>query len=298
MYLQNKYTLWYYKIIENSKNRELNIYSEKHHIIPRSLGGSDDKENIAVLTGREHFLCHLLLVRMTTGKNKFKMLRAIEYMSKIPKKIKIYKIHARHFQYIRSEIAKTPVPDSVRKKIGAANKKLYADPEYRKKKSEQIRAFYNTPEGEIVKQKLREANTGRRPSEETRAKMRNRIITDEYRKKQSEKSKGRIQSEETKRKRSESTKGRDNYWCRGKSSWNKGIPNTPEQNAKASAKLKGMKAWNKGIPASEESNLKRKAKQSNIPKPKIECPHCHKIGGQPAMIRHHFDKCKFNIIPT
>lgn len=51
------------------KNRQENPlpageYGEKHHIIPKSLGGSDDKINIVKLTSREHFVGHLLLFKM------------------------------------------------------------------------------------------------------------------------------------------------------------------------------------------------------------------------------------------
>ena len=44
--------------------KPINCYTEKHHIIPKSLGGSDDKCNIVELTAREHFVCHLLLSKM------------------------------------------------------------------------------------------------------------------------------------------------------------------------------------------------------------------------------------------
>lgn len=37
---------------------------EEHHIIPRSLGGTDDKPNLVKLTAKEHFICHLLLTKM------------------------------------------------------------------------------------------------------------------------------------------------------------------------------------------------------------------------------------------
>jgi len=40
-----------------------NGYVEKHHIIPRSLGGTNDKENLVALSGREHYIAHLLLAR-------------------------------------------------------------------------------------------------------------------------------------------------------------------------------------------------------------------------------------------
>lgn len=45
--------------------RTLEGYTEKHHIIPRCLGGSNEQINIAVLTAREHYIAHLLLTKMT-----------------------------------------------------------------------------------------------------------------------------------------------------------------------------------------------------------------------------------------
>lgn len=55
-----------YELIINRSKQRLppEGYVEHHHIIPRCLGGSDDKENIAVLTPEEHFLCHVLLVKI------------------------------------------------------------------------------------------------------------------------------------------------------------------------------------------------------------------------------------------
>jgi hypothetical protein len=41
------------------KNSEGYVYYEKHHIIPRCLGGADDKSNFAYLTAEEHWLAHL-----------------------------------------------------------------------------------------------------------------------------------------------------------------------------------------------------------------------------------------------
>lgn len=56
----------YDKIIENRKQNPLKDgeYGEKHHIIPRSLSGSDNTENLVKLTAREHFICHALLSEM------------------------------------------------------------------------------------------------------------------------------------------------------------------------------------------------------------------------------------------
>lgn len=81
MYLQNKYTKWYNSIISNAQNREIDGYYEKHHIIPRSLGGNDLTENLVKLTAREHLICHLLLTKMTVDAANHKMIRAVFLMS-------------------------------------------------------------------------------------------------------------------------------------------------------------------------------------------------------------------------
>lgn len=58
------YKKHYDKLMERSKTRTLEGYVEKHHIIPRCLGGTDDIANIAILTPEEHFLAHQLLVKI------------------------------------------------------------------------------------------------------------------------------------------------------------------------------------------------------------------------------------------
>jgi len=85
MYLQNKYTRWYYSIIQKAQTRVLpnNTYIEKHHIIPRGLGGNNSKLNIVNLTPREHFVCHLLLTKMTEGNNLYKMRHALGMITNI-----------------------------------------------------------------------------------------------------------------------------------------------------------------------------------------------------------------------
>ena len=55
----------YADIIRRAKERpKPKCYTERHHIVPKSLGGLNKKENLAVLTAREHFICHWLLVKM------------------------------------------------------------------------------------------------------------------------------------------------------------------------------------------------------------------------------------------
>lgn len=74
------YSKIYYKLCERGKIRKLeSCYVETHHIIPRSMGGTDDKENLTVLTYREHFLAHVLLCKMFPFSTK--MLYALVRMS-------------------------------------------------------------------------------------------------------------------------------------------------------------------------------------------------------------------------
>lgn len=54
----------YDKLIEKAKNRHLEEYTEKHHIIPKCLGGEDRQSNLVSLTPEEHYVAHQLLVKM------------------------------------------------------------------------------------------------------------------------------------------------------------------------------------------------------------------------------------------
>lgn len=59
------YLKHYKLLIEKASKRTVdkNIYTERHHIIPRSEGGTDDLSNIVRLYPREHFIAHWLLYR-------------------------------------------------------------------------------------------------------------------------------------------------------------------------------------------------------------------------------------------
>ena len=80
MFKDNKYTKRYSLITVTAKLRETPGYTEKHHIIPQSLGGTNNKENLVYLTAREHFICHWLLVKMVEGDARGKMLYALQGM--------------------------------------------------------------------------------------------------------------------------------------------------------------------------------------------------------------------------
>lgn len=57
----------YQDIINRAKNRPDPPLFEKHHIIPRCLGGLDNPENLVKLTPEEHYVAHQLLVKIYPG---------------------------------------------------------------------------------------------------------------------------------------------------------------------------------------------------------------------------------------
>lgn len=58
------YKKHYDLLIERARARQLTGYVERHHIIPRCIGGTDDKFNLVELTPEEHYVAHQLLVKM------------------------------------------------------------------------------------------------------------------------------------------------------------------------------------------------------------------------------------------
>jgi len=50
-----------------STRKEANLilgYSEQHHIVPKCMGGTNDKTNLVFLSAREHFVIHILLTKI------------------------------------------------------------------------------------------------------------------------------------------------------------------------------------------------------------------------------------------
>ena len=107
MFINNKYKKWYDSIIDRAKNRVLSCYVERHHIIPKSCGGSNDKDNLVPLTAREHYIVHMLLPFCVIKKYKLKMIKGFMYMNVKPKNSKrLYKINSRMYEKFRIEFGK------------------------------------------------------------------------------------------------------------------------------------------------------------------------------------------------
>lgn len=196
MFIINKYKIWYDSIITRAKNRKINGYVEKHHIIPRCVGGIDNESNIVQLTAREHFICHRLLVKFTTGKVKRQMLHALGMFIGDGKNTK------RNLSSIQYEIARKSISqarigrkhsDETRKKISESrigklpwNKGLVGVQSMNENTKNNLSLLYKNKtyeerfgdKSEIIKNKISKSKighkagmTGKKHSEETRKKM-------------------------------------------------------------------------------------------------------------------------------
>lgn len=173
IFIQNKYTKIYYSIISRAQSRDLpkETYTEKHHIIPKSLGGGNSKDNLAVLTAREHFICHMLLVRMTTGNYRHKMINAAIGMKRNKNGARY--INSRLYDITKLEYAKVM---SERRKGSKASLELRA--RLSAIHTGQGNGMYGKKQSEITKQKIREAR-----ALQDNSHLVGRIITPEWRQK-------------------------------------------------------------------------------------------------------------------
>jgi hypothetical protein len=97
----------YYKIIENRKQNLYIGYTESHHILPRSLGGSDEKDNLVDLSAKEHFICHLLLTKMYEKNTPeyFKMIKAFMMMLKCKSENQKRFMSSKNYSVIREQFS-------------------------------------------------------------------------------------------------------------------------------------------------------------------------------------------------
>lgn len=241
IFLQNKYTKIYYNIINNTKSRTLScdVYTEKHHIIPKSIGGNNDNENIVTLTAREHFICHWLLTKMILGKSHRKMIYALYMMraNKPGQQRYFTKITARVYELLKGKYT-----HSAETKAKMSGRFGELNSYYGKKHTEETlqkmrgKRAPMSAEGKLIRSN---SQKGKPKSAETRAKMCGRIISDETRAKLSAASSKHTHSDESRAKMSAAQKTKP--------------PISDETKARMSAAAKGRIPWNKGITWSKKS---------------------------------------------
>jgi len=191
----NKYEKWYSQIVERAQNRIFNEYTELHHIVPRSLGGTNNIDNLVKLSAREHFICHWLLTKMFTGTAKSKMINAMYIMRAESSHQKRYqsKITSRVYENLRKDYSKY-ISDMNKGRVQPLDEKV-----------KQVKAQTGrkrAPFSNEWRAKLSAASAG------TNNSRYGVVVTDETRRKIGNKIRGRKQTQEEKAKRSAANIGK------------------------------------------------------------------------------------------
>jgi hypothetical protein len=163
------------RAISKNRKRGRDCYYEEHHIKPKCMGGTNKKDNLVLLTAREHFIVHKILPIIYPQYRK-QLSLALHRMtfSTTDKMERNYRIGAREFESLRKEIGESLSGDNnpfagrqhtveTKESIGIKAKKRLSKPENH--------PLYGKPCSEERKEKIRIANTGKKTSKETRKKL-------------------------------------------------------------------------------------------------------------------------------
>jgi hypothetical protein len=176
--------------IRLSKNNSNYVYYENHHIVPKCLGGTDEKENKVLLTAREHYICHKLLTYIYI--NNYKIISAFHRMTFDRKN---RKVSLRDYEYAKLIKNNTPLPietiekmrimklnfipwnknlkncfsEISRKKMSDSRKGIKHSEERNNRKSQRMKGIKKS---EDAKQNMREAQRNKKLSEEHKQHLR------------------------------------------------------------------------------------------------------------------------------
>jgi hypothetical protein len=178
-------------------------YTEKHHIIPRCMGGTNDPSNLVRLTPEAHYVAHQLLVKIYPTNSKLAFAAtALTYDAHS------HRVNNKLFGWIRRKLSETSKgkPSKLKgRSLSAEHKaKISAAGKLRPAASSETRAKLSAagkrqpPKSAEAKAKHRAAITGKSrgtPSIETKAKI-------------SASNKGKTRSDKSKAKMSASQKGK------------------------------------------------------------------------------------------
>lgn len=202
IFIENKYTKWYFNIIQNADSRILpdNVYTERHHIIPRCLGGNDLQDNLATLTAKEHFICHLLLTKMADRNSYYKVLHAFHLMTQPSNHKDRYRknINSKLYQKLKEDRS-----ICLSEQMSGINNPMYGR--------------NHSIETRKLQSRLKKGKVSYYPSEETKRKL------SESKRGSNNPNYGKSLSDETKEKLSASLKGK----LKGRIPWNKGKKTGP-----------------------------------------------------------------------
>lgn len=119
-----------------NRSKKDGSYYERHHIVPKCLGGSNDSKNLVFLTFREHVLAHLLLHKMYP--NEEKLLYAFNRITGS------YLYKNQSIEEFLEEVTEARIKLS--RKLSERNKKNWSDPVYAERQKARMAAKVRDPE--------------------------------------------------------------------------------------------------------------------------------------------------------
>ena len=144
------YQLIHNQIIERAQQRVPAGYTERHHIIPKCIGGNNSEENIVRLTAREHFIVHKLLAEIYP-KEEGLLYAVWSFCHWTPKGSKrTYRIGAREYNRLKENFGSVQsatvtkqwqCPEHKAKMSASANKR-WAKPEERAKLAAKVKQHH------------------------------------------------------------------------------------------------------------------------------------------------------------
>ena len=156
------YQKHYTALIERARARPPAGYVEKHHVIPRCMGGTDEPANLVPLTPEEHFVAHQLLVRMHPEKKGLAIAVWRMTFGKHHENSKRYGwLRRKHAEAIGEVIGK----------YWRGRKRKEFSPEHRAKIGATQLGKKRGEHSQEHKRKLSEAHTGKKLTDEHKAKL-------------------------------------------------------------------------------------------------------------------------------
>jgi len=178
MFMNNKWYRVYMSLVESRQDNLPEGYTENHHIIPKSMGGSDSADNLVRLTAREHFVAHRLLSKCTEGDANFRMMWALHrmmYAGHYDIGSRVYsKARIRHSQFLKDNHPAHRIDGWNEKMSRLVTQSWVGADERRKKWSESMakkQAEWRQDPNYFAEQKRRAAAGGRASAEVVSARV-------------------------------------------------------------------------------------------------------------------------------
>ena len=151
----------YDKIINHYRNTIVEGYVEKHHIVPKCMGGTDNIKNLVALPAKAHFICHYLLHKMHP--DSLPLARAFNMMASATTKYQKGRKKSKGTLYEISKIARSEAMKGI--KLSPEHKAKISVPKTNKEN-------YKKPKSQEHRMNISKALKGKRKDPATIEKIR------------------------------------------------------------------------------------------------------------------------------